>query len=362
LENLPGRLPEGFATAAATSDEPAEPLSGRLEILCPRLDEAGLTRLFAGPPPPAPTSCPVEPPAEEMPRLREAGREAAEALGRMFAGSDLSVSLFADGFGTYDPRVEQTYALSQLSADLRLRDGRLVLAYDGGLAGGTVRYRGEVDLTDPKARLRRRNEQLDLQATEQIRPQFAWTFPGNQLEGSFSRIEEVSVSWPAALSSMLDWRFPLALEGTAKIVARDGVLIGRAAPRPVADIFPGLNLAEYRYETMTGFTSFLADGSQSNDLIFSGENYDIYMEGTTAPDGRAEYEIGLILLSSPQSPELNHQLRLGRVPILYTRGRICRGELLDEEVSYPWPTESLATVFFKNNLIYRMWKSAGQKP
>ncbi len=37
------------------------------------------------------------------------------------------------------------------------------------------------------------------------------------------------------------------------------------------------------------------------------------------------------------------------------KGLIQKGKLVNDKVSYPWPTESLFTVFVKNNPIYRVW-------
>ena len=123
----------------------------------------------------------------------------------------------------------------------------------------------------------------------------------------------------------------------------------------MTSIFPGLNTTRYRYNRMKAFTKHLPDGTAETDMIFNGESYDLYMEGTTDADNIARYDTGLILLSSPQTPELNHDLKLGRVPLLKIKARIEGGQLLDVEVSYPWPNESLGTMFIRNNPFYRLW-------
>ena len=67
------------------------------------------------------------------------------------------------------------------------------------------------------------------------------------------------------------------------------------------------------------------------------------------------YQVGVILLGSPQSPEWNHLYKLGRIPILSFKARIVDGKKLDEQVSYPLPNQTLFTIFLKNNPFYRLW-------
>jgi hypothetical protein len=89
--------------------------------------------------------------------------------------------------------------------------------------------------------------------------------------------------------------------------------------------------------------------------VFSGRTYDIYIEGSTDADRNGRYEIGVILLGSPQSAEWNHTYRQGRIPILKVKARIEGGRMHDESVTYPYPTQSLFTIFLKNNSFYRLW-------
>ena len=142
---------------------------------------------------------------------------------------------------------------------------------------------------------------------------------------------------------------------TGKTVAIDGWAEGQAAPAFITRIFPGLKMTKNEYEKMTAFTVHKADGTTVNDTVLNGPVYDTYMDGMTDADHIGHYEIGVILLSAPQTPEWNHTYRQGRVPILNFKARIQYGRLHDVEVAYPWPTESLYTVFLKNNYFYRVW-------
>jgi hypothetical protein len=178
-------------------------------------------------------------------------------------------------------------------------------------------------------------------------------FPGNTVNGLFSRSESLEIPLDAYLGQMLDPRYPMHPVGTAKLVATDGVVVGPGAPAFVTRVFPGLNLTEYRYDRMTAFSTYLPDGTAENETFFSGR-YDVYMEGTTAADGEAKYTLGLVLLGGSRA-DWQHDWKQGRIPLLNYRGRIVNGKFLDRVVSYPWPNQTLGEIFIRNNLIYRAW-------
>jgi hypothetical protein len=48
------------------------------------------------------------------------------------------------------------------------------------------------------------------------------------------------------------------------------------------------------------------------------------------------------------------------MPMLNFQARIEGGQMLDEKVSYPWPTETMFVIFLKNNIFYRIWLAAGK--
>jgi hypothetical protein len=148
---------------------------------------------------------------------------------------------------------------------------------------------------------------------------------------------------------------PARPTGHTKTTLIEGVTRGRAAPLFVTRLLPGLNLVEYPYEQMVSFSEFRPDGSVHNDMVFSGKIYDMFIEGTTDADQVGRYQVGVILLGSPQSPEWNHRYKLGRIPVLSFKARIVGGKKLDEEVAYPWPNQTLFTIFLKNNPFYRLW-------
>jgi hypothetical protein len=235
------------------------------------------------------------------------------------------------------------------------------LAYAAGLNGGTLRNSYNVYLNEAAPMVTCRTSMRNVLATEAIQPQLAKYFPGNTFSGLFSREERSSVPLREFLGNFLDYRFPLRPTGTAKTISTDGIVEGRAAPKFMTRIFPGLNLAKYRYDKMTSFATFRPDGVAENDMVFSGRTYDMYIEGTTDSENIGRYQIGLILLGTPQSAEWNHLYRQGRIPILKLKARIEGGKMHDEIVSYPWPNETLFVIFLKNNIFYRIWLASKNK-
>jgi hypothetical protein len=157
----------------------------------------------------------------------------------------------------------------------------------------------------------------------------------------------------ALLMHARDERYVTRQQGESRTTLIEGVTQGKAAPPWLTRFFPGLDLVEYSYNRMVGFSTIKADGMVENDLIFSGRQYDLYVEGRTDAQQVGNYTIGVILVSGPQSPDFNHQNRLGRVPLLKWRARIVDGKRVDEEVSYPWPNEAAFDVFVKNNPLIR---------
>ena len=378
-ENLPrlGRLrTEGLEFRAGGSHGwivadlaslPAEP-AGSLNVLAERLDLDELSRWLSPPQPPPATTQPATQPARPAYKLTEQQTEAvraqarklAEAARKHLALARLEARLSVADFRTYDISVDQTYDLRRLELTASVADGRVKVAYAGGLNGGVKRDRYSTFLTDPSPTVECESVLSNVLAEENIQPQLAKFFPGNTVYGTFSRKEKFTAPLAEVLAVAIDPRYPLHPAGSGKTIATDGLTQGRAAPKFVTKLFPGLNLAKYRYNKMTAFAEMSADGLVKNDMVFDGVAYDLYMEGTTDADNVGRYEIGLILLGTPQSAEWNHTYRSGRIPILNFRARIEGGKMFDEEVSYLWPNETLFVIFLKNNIFYRIWLAAGK--
>lgn len=334
---------------------PAAAPAGRIAVLCTRLDTYDLER-WAG--------LEVPPPTKAPPAVKDLSRRADNIiarLGRVFSRADLDCRFEVKRMRYFDPKVRAFFEPRGMIANVRVKDGKVRAGYRCGLNGGTMGNAYSLDLNATDARVAIKADLKELLVDKNLLAQIAWEFPGNTIYGTFSQAKEVTYSLRDIAMNAMDVRYNPIRIGTAKTRGVDGMVSGKGAPRFITRFFPGLNLTTYRYRKMTGFAEYLPDGTAENDMIFNGP-YDIYMVGTTDAEGIADYTIGVILLSPPQSPEFNHRFRQGRIPILKFKARIADGRFYDEEVSYPWPTETAYRIFLQNNIFYRLWLNANHKP
>ncbi|MDP7162882.1 MAG: hypothetical protein QF792_05250, partial [Phycisphaerae bacterium] len=324
----------------------ADSLTGDVHLLAEYIDQRDLIRWLA------------------KPKGDAVEARAAEMVGRYKATlcrSRLRGTVKINHLRTWNAGVSHYYDVRNILVDASLDRGAVTVAYTNGLNGGTVRGSIEVELAEESPIVALRRELKDLAAKENIQPQLALFFPGNTVYGFFNRRSDMRVPLVNLLANAIDFRVPLRPVGTAKTVTIDGMTQGRAAPTFVTRLFPGLNLAKYRYRKMTSFSEFLADGSVSNDMIFDGHTYDLYIMGDTDAQNIGRYTVGLILIGNPQPAEWNHTWRLGRLPIFNLKARIEGGQLHDVEVVYPWPNESLGEIFLRNNILYRAFLASRKK-
>lgn len=333
---------------------------GNIHLLAERFDSQELENWLAEPN--APKVDPVRPwklTDAEHRVVETQARRLASLMATHLAEAELTARFTADRFRTYDKSVMLAYDVRHVDFSAKVDKGRFTLSYTGGLNGGLLHDTAAGDLTDPNRPVQCESIIDDILAEDNIQPQLAKFFPSNTIKGSFSKREKTVAPLIDLLAVSLDARWPIIRIGANKTVAIEGLTQGRAAPQFVTKVFPGLNLTKYPYEKMTAFADLRPDGMVYNDMVFSGKAYDLYMEGTTDVSGIARYEIGLILLGTPQSAEWNHTYRQGRIPLLNFQARIDGGKMHDEQVSYLWPNEALFTIFLKNNIFYRIWLASG---
>ena len=332
--------------------------TGRVELFSDYLDAHGLSQWLR--PPDANTGPRLT--TQEIGALRQQAQRIIDAARTRLAGADLRLLARVDRLRHFDPAVRAFFEVRAMAVDIAARDGHVRVAYRGGLNGGEMESVCTVNLGEERPTAHAKSEMKELLTGENILAQLAQEFPGNTVYGTFSRAGELNFSLPEALMRILDGRYVPAMTGWARTDTVNGLVRGRAAPRFITRIFPGLNLASYRYRRMTAFAKYLSDGSASNDMIFAGPVYDLYMVGTTDAQRIGRYEIGLILLGTPQTPEFQHRFRQGRIPILKFKARIENGRFYDEEVTYPWPTEMAYKIFLENNIFYRIWLQVRSTP
>jgi len=356
LEFAAGRT-HGFLVADVR--RPLAAPAGAVRLLCPVVDAHELTTWAA--PGALPSNADPLTPADKAQLARRAD-DLIAAVKKRLAGSDIRCRAFIGRLRHFDPNVRAFYEVRAMVADVRADDRRIDIAYRCGLNGGGMNQGYTVDLTAPEPKVGVRADLTDVQTKQNMLVQLARDFPGNTVYGTLTRRERVTYQLRDLLANALDPRHRPIRVGIARTVTVDGMVEGRAAPRFVTKFFPGLNLAKYRYRRMTVFTDLTEDGSAHNDMIFVGPEYDLYMQGVTDVDQIASYTIGLILPRLLKSPESNHRLRQGRVPILKFKARIVDGRFKDESVSYLLPTEAAYIMFVRNNIVYRLLLTPGRKP
>jgi hypothetical protein len=356
-DGLELRVGDNHGWLLADLRKPAGGLSGQFHLLAESLDDKDLAdwiaavRRMGRVEPPTTSTAPA--PGRDA-RLAEADRR-IDAARQALAPVALEGRISIDRFRTYDAELDRSYLARSVEARVAIDGPRLSGNLDAAVYGGMVSRAYALDLSEPAPRLAVRSGIRELIPNETIQPQLTWNFPGNTISGLFSRAEDLAIPLHQLVAHGMDPSVPVWPVGHAKTIAVKGMLQGRAAPSFVAGIFPGLNLTRYRYDRMTAFAQYQPDGTAVNDMVFSGQTYDIYIEGTTDADHMGRYEIGLILLGTPQSAEWNHTYRQGRIPLLNVKARIEGGRMIDESVSYPYPTQSLFAIFLKNNIFYRLW-------
>ncbi len=346
---------------ADISNIPAAP-KGDARLLAENLDVYELSTWIEDPN--APKSDPAKPWKLTEAQHRSVGdntRLLASLMATYLAKAELAVRISADSFGTYDKSVMLPYEVQHVALSATVDKGLFNLSYTAGLNGGLIHDTATGNLADPNSTVQCQSTVEGVLAEENIKPQLAKFFPDNTILGTFSKREKSTAPLIDLLGVNLDARWPVIRVGQNKTVAVEGFTQGRAAPEFVTNIFPGLNLAKYSYSKMTAFAEMHPDGAVSNDMVYDGKVYDLFMEGTTDINGIAKYEIGLILVGTPQSAEWNHTYRQGRIPLLNFQARIEGGKMNDVQVSYLRPTETLFTIFLKNNIFYRIWLAGGKK-
>ena len=360
--NLEMRAGRNHAWLLADLKDLSSSPSGTFTLLGRYLDTQDLHRWIGGR---RSATRPVAPAArdtaEKSDDYAEARRRAKALIASrlpLLRASDVKGTVRISHLRLWDAQVSRYYDVRDLKLIAAVDRGLIETTYACGLNAGSVRGGVKVNLKDdPPAdqpvTVSIWQDVRDVAARENIQPQLALFFPGNTVYGLFNRRQDVKLSLVDFVAGSADPNMPVYPVGTAKTVTIDGMTQGRAAPKFVTVLFPGLNMASYRYQKMTAFSELQADGAAYSDMIFSGQTYDMYIEGTTDARKIGRYEIGLILIGTPQTPEWNHIWRQGRLPILKFQARIEGGKMHDVSVSYPWPNESLGVILLKNNILYR---------
>lgn len=330
----------------------------RVELRAERLDLRGLERMLPGPAAEATPAAVVELTPTADPRLAHprvipqvaVSREGLEAalsrwLPRLVAG------LAAEGSLEVGEVLTEEVTLQDLKAAWSLRDGLVdVEVCEAALAGGRFDAGGsQLRLNRWPPTYRVTYKALDLDPTPFTMELVARRFPGLSYSGKLT--DEGTIEGPLSL----DLRELLrAQRGHTRTTLTDGTLVGPLpVPEYIRRAFPKLNLSRYRFGTMTNEAT-IEEGLCRNSMSFNG-TMDIYIIGSTDPDGNIDYELGLSLLKSVAGPAGSLTPEVGRLPLMHFTGRVEGTRFAQLQGRYISPPELVAKLLTEG--LYRRFKT-----
>jgi len=276
----------------------------------------------------------------------------ADRLRSLLARAYLSAEVRLEHVRLSHPQWGTEYDLSDLSAEGRLADRRLVLPrFQCRLNQGTATGQMRLDFRQAVPVLDLTYEARDLQMADNLKPFIDTTFPGMQVFGSVTMRETMTQPLAEGAHQV----------GRGETVLVDGLLEGPGAPDYIAAVLPGLKLTRYEFNRMTNVFERKADGSTDNRMIFDGKAYDVFIFGVTEPDGRTRYTLGVDLSVSLGSDVLSRTLDQGKLPLMHYNGRIVGSKFAEQEISYVLPHEFAYDVFLRRNVLLQLIRSLGEK-
>jgi len=268
------------------------------------------------------------------------GRELVRALG----GCNLTGRAHIGRAKATDRRTGAVYLIDELNGDFAIGDGRLAVPFSCVVSGGVVEgvFSSELLADEPYYDLAYKAE--GVQPRPEIAPLVERFFPGMTVSGPMSIEED---SHQRLLAPAGPGNYPT---GKGMMLIEGGSIAGRAAPKAVTRIFPGLNLVKYDFRRMRNWLDKDASGRTRNRMIFLGRPYNLYIDGYSTADGWIEYELGIDLLARFESPYWAKKGQ-GRIPVFTKTGRVGPGgALLDERVRYLTPAAIMKHIV-KDNLV-----------
>ena len=360
LENYPKLLGRGAPpTAEAPGGEPpGEPLAQlQADLRAQRLDLTGLERALRSSARPQTPGAVVELTATADPRQAHPqvipqvmfDREALEAalsrwvpriVGQLAASGSVEVG---------EVRTSQL-DLRDLRVAWSLRDGLLeVEVCEAGVAGGSFDAGGtqvRLDRWPPTYRFTYKS--VDLRPTPFTTNLVAQRLPGLAFSGRMT--DEGTLEGVVSLDPRESAR---SVNGNTRTTLTEGTLVGPLpAPEHVRRTFPKLNLAQYRFGTMVNEAT-VRNGLYRNSMLFNGAT-DIYILGTTDPEGAIDYELGLSLLRTLAGPASGLAPDVGRLPLMHFTGRVRNARFVELKGSFVSPPELVAKLLTEG--LYRRFK------
>jgi hypothetical protein len=222
----------------------------------------------------------------------------------------------------------------------------LRLSVDGGLIDATIKFvLGEAE---PYFDLAYTAESLAPEAVAQA--YLRRSFPGIVATGPVTMIDRSLQPLKAPPGQ------PSYPVGSGEVIIEGGYVTGKAAPDWLTRIFPGLNLAEYRFLRMHDWFTKHADGRTENHIIFQGPYYHMYMDGHTAADRTLRYEVGIDLLARWDS-KYWAETKQGRIPLFIKTGRLALDGTLESDVVEYRPMQGIIETLVRNNVLTTIYNT-----
>ncbi len=279
------------------------------------------------------------------------GRAATQAASQRIdlAGSTIGFMGQTQGVRFTFEKGHDPIHLRMLSWEGALRSGEVKADLAGAFEGGglTVQVSGRADGTGP-VKVRYRADRA--QPTELTRLLVERSFPGMRVDGPVT-LEETLVIDPASKAP--------ATPSSGEMIVEGGEVTGAAAPRAVQRLFPGLQLARFRFTRLHNWFEKDANGKTINRMIYRGSPWSLYMNGWSQADGTFRYEIGVDLLG-PMESEYWATADRGRVPLFLKTGQVIDGRMHDEVIRYLNPQQILERIL-KDNLVTIAYEAVRQQ-
>jgi len=268
----------------------------------------------------------------------------ARELVRALGGCNLTGRAHIGRAKATDRRSGAVYLIDELNGDFAIGAGRLAVPFSCVVSGGVVEgvFSSELLADEPYYDLKYKAERV--QPRPEIAPLVERFFPGMTVSGPMSIEEE---SHQRLLVRTGPGNYPT---GKGMMLIEGGSIVGRAAPKAVTRIFPGLNLVKYDFRRMRNWLDKDASGRTRHRMIFLGKPYNLFIDGYSTADGWIEYELGIDLLARFESPYWAEKGQ-GRIPVFTKTGRVGPGgTLLDERVRYVTAAAIMKHIV-KDNLV-----------
>ncbi|MBI9015753.1 MAG: hypothetical protein JEZ07_00695 [Phycisphaerae bacterium] len=217
----------------------------------------------------------------------------AEAIVKYLKQCNIQVNANISNLGFTDPENEVFLQPKQLKGKFSIADQQLLGSVITSVNAGVYSVDINCDLAEEKPILKYSMQSNALMASPALCRIVENKLPGLILQGDVSEKYDFQTSLYDVFNMEYCWT------GKGQTVLNDGLTIGSGGPGWMQKIIPSLKTSQYQWQKMTCKFDQLADGSRNNHLVFQGDKFDLYMNGTTIPvRNSAEYDKAIGLLNA----------------------------------------------------------------